>query len=141
MFFVVLGIIILFASFAIALFSLIREQNSLEEVSVEAADEPVEREVGEAVSIGIAQGNPVDENGAVGLEREEPFPWEAGGEEDPQIARDLSSEAGSEPPARPYVVAPKRELVSRELERELSEQGRQILSGEISLAALRQKTE
>ncbi|MEX2027946.1 MAG: hypothetical protein WD988_00410 [Candidatus Curtissbacteria bacterium] len=135
MVFVILGIVILFVSFAIALVSLIRDQSSLEEVFVEKREEPVERRVGEAAPPVRAQP-PI--SGKVDMAREEQFPWEVHAEESRNI-QNLSS-VDSKPQTNAY-VAPKEALVSGDLAGGISGQSGQSISGEISLAALRQGAE
>ncbi len=123
MFFVTVGIAILFSSFIIALFSLIREQNERQEAAPAA---PAKASEAATVVTSPAPVEPtfdapeVPKPQAVGVldhRIEEVFPWEAG-------FRNVAPES------------PGENLVP---ETTVSNQVRDALSGEISVRSLRQK--
>lgn len=130
MFFVIVGIVILFVSFIIALFSLVREQDGREESYLAPAgkdksdSEPAAEQEVLALEPVLAES---DENhaqqqeGAAGAvsERVEPFPWEV---DDGDI-----DDSGQ-------TVESTNEIIDK-----AGGQGRGILSGEISVKDLRKK--
>ncbi|GEM_PF-5951498 len=108
MFFVLIGIVILFVSFIIALFSLIREQNEREEPSYPTGAS--EDQGGSVLVRQDVQSEPVFANG------------------DNQDVSQQASTEGS--------FSTDEEIIN---EVAIGIQGRAVLSGEISISALRQK--
>ncbi|MDO8486824.1 MAG: hypothetical protein Q7S45_00810 [Candidatus Curtissbacteria bacterium] len=128
MFFVIVGVVILFASFIIALFSLVREQDEREEsylvpISQDTPEsEAAEQEVllaGEPVLAGSENQDAEQDDAEAVIGSVGPFPWEVGGYDD------LGSTESSP-----------EEIIN---EVAGGGQGREILSGEISVRDLRRK--